>query len=198
MQPTTTSKIDNARGFLDRITGSARRSRIYSIEGPRGSVTRGSIWLKYIGFFFAIMIASLMTHGLLHAAQTTESGGKFMLFSAAFTTVTAVLGTVFYPNHRNEIIREMRHYLFGMCLLPATGIATIIWAMQSMLHTSTAQKDTMMQLLQFSVPVIFVCTLIIPPAIFVKYIAGIGSINRAQFDDEEMMSTYTRQDRIQH
>ena len=99
-----------------------------------------------------------------------------------------------YPNHRDEIIEHFRHYMFGLCLYPGTGIAAIIWALRSMLDNPTANDDTMMQLLSFSIPVVFACTLIIPPALYIKQVAGAQTLHRSTLDDEEYVAMYTRQD----
>lgn len=179
---------------VERILRSARRQRILRHEGPRGLVTRSSIWIRYVAYFLTIVLASALTDAMLTRANSTELGGKFMLFAAAMMAVTAAGGCVLYPTHRDMVIEELRHYMFGLCLFPATGLAAIIWAMQSMLSNPAANTDTMMQLLNFSVPVVFACTLIIPPAMFIKVVAGAQTLHRSTLDDEEMVAMYTRQD----
>lgn len=184
----------NDAGLLERLTGAARRARIRGTEGPRGAATRASIWTRHVGYVLAVLGCSALTHGMLARAGTTQLGGKFMLFAAALMAVTAAAGCAFYPTHRETVLDEFRHFMFGLCLFPATGIAAIIWAMRSMLDNPSANGDTMMQLLTFSVPVVFVCTLIIPPALFIKVVAGAQTLHRSTLDDEEMMAMYTRQD----
>lgn len=183
--------------LVDRILGVARRARIARVEGPRGTATRGSIWLRYIGYFLAVIAAASLTQATLGAAGTTRNGGLFLLFAMTLMAVTAATGCALYPTHRESIIEELRHYMFGLCLYPATGVAVVIWAIQSMLTNPNAERDTMMQLVSFSVPVVFMCTLIIPPIIFVKVVAGAQSLHRATLDDEEMVALYTRQDPYQ-
>lgn len=178
----------------ERVAGVGRRRRILRTEGPRGAVTRSTVWLRYVGYLLTIVACSALTHGLLVRAQTTQLGGKFMLFAAALMAFTAAVGCAVYPTHRDMVIEEFRHYVFGLCLYPGTGIAAIIWAMQSMLDNPNANDDTMMQLLSFSVPVVFVCTLLIPPALFIKQVVGAQTLHRSTLDDEEMVAMYTRQD----
>jgi hypothetical protein len=179
--------------FLQRVTGAARRARIARVEGPRGEATRSAIWLRYVGYFLVIITLSSLTQAALGAAGTTHNGGMFMLFAMTLMALTAAFGCALYPTHRDDIIEELRHYMFGLCLYPATGVAVVIWAMQSMLTSPNAEADTMAQLLSFSVPVVFVCTLIIPPVVFIKIVAGAQTLHRSTLDDEEMVNVYTRQ-----
>lgn len=192
--PDGTAERSPARDLIDRITGAARRDRIRRIEGPRGAATRSSIWMRYAAYFGVIIGCSSLTQAVLAKAGTTQNGGLFMLFAVTLMALTAAGGAAVYPTHRDNIVEELRHYLFGLCLYPATGIAVVIWAINSMLSAPTTGQDTMAQLLHFSVPVVFVCTLIIPPVIFIKVVAGATSLHRSQLDDEEMVALYTRQD----
>lgn len=182
---------------LQRILGTERRSRIRTTEGPRGAATRASIWVRHLVYFGTVLGCCSVTHAALSAAATTQSGGLFMLFAATLMAFVGALGCALYPTHRDNIVEELRHYMFGVCLYPATGVAVVIWAMQSMLNSPTAGTDTMGQLLAFSVPVIFVCTLIIPPVIFIKVVAGAQTLHRSTLDDEELVALHTRQGPLQ-
>lgn len=183
--------------LIDRLTGRARRMRIRGVEGPRGAATRASVWMKYGAYFGVIVACSSLTQAVLNSAGTTRNGGLFMMFALTLMAVTAALGCALFPTHRDTIVDELRHYMFGLCLYPATGVALVIWAISSMLTSPTAGTDTMAQLLSFSVPVVFVCTLIIPPVIFIKVVSGANTMHRSTMDDEEMVALYTRQDRYQ-
>lgn len=166
-------------------------------EGPRGTSTRVSVWLKYAAYFLVVLLASSLTHAFLANAGTTQYGGGLMWFSAMLMFIAAAAGTVFFPNERVSIFAQMRHYVFGYCVFPGTVIAGIIWGLRDMLTSATASADTLTSLMSFAVPAVFITTMIIPPIIFIKALAGYYSLNRSSMDDAEMMSLYNRQDGLQ-
>lgn len=163
-------------------------------EGRRASATRMTVYLKYAGFFLATILAALLTNGFLQSAGTTSYGGSLMWFSATIMYVTAAAGTMLFPQNRTEIIAQMRHYVFGLSLFPGTGIAAIIWAMRDILTSPTAGSDTLAALINFAVPAVFITTVVLPPIIFIKAVAGYYSLRRSTATDEEMVASFTRQD----
>ena len=173
------------------------RMRLFS-EGPGGVGTRGGIMLRYVVYFFTLVGCSLLTSALLSSAGTTAYGGSLMWFCAALMTLVAGVGTLLQPTNRAEIINSYRHYTFGLSIIPATAIAGVIWALRGVLTSPTAANDTMASLLSFAVPAVFVTTLVIPPIIFVKLIAGYHTMNRSKMTDTEMMAMATRNDHLQY
>lgn len=173
------------------------RLRLHS-EGKRAVATRVSVMLRYTAYMFTIIVASSLTHAALTAAGTTSYGGGLMWFSAFLMTTIAAGACVLYPNHRNETIDQYRHYTFGLCVFPGTAIAGVIWALRNVVTSPAAQDDTLASLLGFAVPAIFVCTVVIPPIIFVKLIAGYHTLHKSVATDTEMVSSVTRQDHLNH
>lgn len=181
---------------VDPAPISRRRLRMLS-EGPRGQATRASVYLRYCGYLMAIVAGCTVTGALLGAAGTTEYGGSLLWFSCALMAVVAAGATMAFPNQRAEIIRQMRHYIFGLCLFPAVGIAFVIWALRGVITTPTAAHDTLANLMNFAVPAIFVITVIVPPIVFIKAITGFHTLHRSTRDDGETLAAHTRQDWLQ-
>jgi len=172
------------------------RLRMYS-EGPRSIATRSSVWLRYCVYMLTILGGCLLTHIALNAAGTTAYGGALMWLSCFIITSTAAAATVLYPTRRNDTISQFRHYIFGYCVFPGTAIAILIWALSSVVTSPTANDDTMASLLRFAIPAVFVCTVVIPPIIFVKLIAGYHTMYTSLATDQEVMTSLTRQDQLQ-
>lgn len=177
-------------------TLSTKELRAHS-EGPRANSTRFTVYLKYLGFFMVTVLAAVITNGLLVTAGTTSYGGALMWFSACVMYVTAALGTVLFPQNRTEIIAQMRHYVFGLSLFPGVAIASIIWALQDVMSTPTAGNDVLATLINFAVPAVFITTVVLPPIIFIKAVAGYYSLRRSTGSDEDMIASFTRQDQGQ-
>lgn len=172
---------------------SVKRMRARS-EGPRSRSTRLAIVLRYVAYFVTAVVGCLATNAFLTMSGTTSYGGSLMWFSVTLMFVTAAVGTGLFPNNRTEIFSQMRHYVFGLCLFPGTAIAAVIWALRDVLTSPTAQSDTLASLINFAVPAIFVTTVVLPPIIFVKAVAGYYSLQRSRLSDSEMMAIYNRQD----
>lgn len=166
-------------------------------EGPRSMSTRTSVMLRYVAYFLTVLLCSGITNAFLSAASITAHGGSFMLFSATLMFATAAVATILFPNSRRDILGQMRHYVFGLSVLPGTAIAGIIWALHDMLNSASSSSDTMSTLMGFAIPIVFFTTVIIPPVIFVKAVAGYYSLNRSRMSDAEMMALYNRQDPLQ-
>lgn len=175
-------------------TNPQRASRIRELEGPRGYSTRTTVFLRYAVYFAVVLICSAVAHACFtHAARWT-AGGEWMFFSAMLMFVTGAAGTVFYTNQRNEIIAQIRHYVFGLCVFPGTAIAIVMWAAQGLTTTAATGTDAFTSLLGNAIPIVYFCTVILPPLVFVKAMAGLRSMHRSSRDDEELVRTWTRQD----
>lgn len=173
------------------------RLRMFS-EGAAGVASRTGIVIKY-GVYFAMLAGcSTLTTVLLSAAGTTSYGGALMWFCSALLAASAAVGTVAQPANRNELIATWRHYTFGLCIVPATVVAAIIWALRGVLSSPAAANDTLAGLLGFALPAVFISTLIIPPIILLKYIAGYYTMNRTTMTDNEMLNLATRNDHLQY
>lgn len=190
-QPQTTLN-DTTTDPLSRL-----RARTQN-EGKRGIATRTVVMLRYTAYMFTLILASVLTDTLLKMAGTTAYGGQLMWFSAFLMTIVAVAATVLYPTQRENTIEQYRHYVFGMSVLPGTAIAIIIWALRNVITSPAVADDTLASLLGFAVPAIFVCTVIIPPIVFVKMITGYHSLHKSSATDTEMVSSVTRQDHLHH
>jgi hypothetical protein len=160
----------------------------------RGYSTRVAVYFRYAAYFLAVVVCSAISHAAFQTTTTWQAGGKMMFFSAALMTVTAALGTVMFTNYRNEIIRQFRHFVFGIAVFPGTGIALFLWAINTMLDSPTSNNDAFAAMLHNAVPIVYFCTVGIPALVFVKAVAGMRTINRSRLDDEETMRVYTRQD----
>lgn len=169
-------------------------SRLRRVEGPRGYSLRTSVALRYATYLVVLVACCALTQGALDGAPRADGGGRWMFLSSAVMLLSASVGTGFYPNHRNEIIEQVRHFVFGIAVLPGTGLAIIMWAAESFLSSPGATSDPFASTLEVALPIIFFCTVIIPCLVFIKVIAGIRHLHRSRLDDEEMMALYTRQD----
>lgn len=175
---------------------SRRRLRLLS-EGPRGTATRVSLAARYAAYFLTVLVCSLITHAFLSSAGTTEYGGSLMWFSAMLMFFSAAVGCVMFPSHRRDIFPQMRHYVFGLSVFPGTAIAAIVWALRDIIASPNATSDALTSLLNFAVPAVFITTVVLPPVIFIKALAGYHSLHRSRMDDAEMMALYNRQDPLQ-
>lgn len=183
-------------GFL--APGPHRASRIRETEGPRGYSTRASVFARYAVYFATVVLCSAVSHACFAHADRWRAGGEWMFFSAMLMFVTGAAGTMFYTNQRNEIIEQVRHYVFGLSVFPGTAIAIVMWASQGLTSSPTSSSDAFTALLGNAIPVVYFCTVILPPLVFVKAMAGIRTLHRSRLDDEEMVAVWTRQDGQQH
>ena len=197
--PTFNRPAGNLAGplpYSNAPTVSRWRSRMFS-EGPLGVSSRVAIGAKYGVYFLIFFGCSALTDGFLKAAGTTGYGGALMWFVATLMTVIAGVGALLQPTNREEIVQNYRHYTFGLCIIPSTAIAGIIWALRGVMSSPAAAEDTMAGLLNFAVAAVFICTLVIPPVVFVKLITGFHTMNRSSMTDTEMMAMVTRNDHLQ-
>lgn len=176
-------------------TGRVKRpaGRLMQFEGLRGLSTRASVQLRYAVYFLIIMATSGGIHALLGETRW-HTAGLWLLLSAALMVTTAAVGTMMYTNQRNEIIEQMRHFVFGLALFPGLGFAVLMRAANGFFGTPGAQNDPFTFMLGGALPIMYFITVLIPPLVFIKTIAGLRNIHRSNLDNEEYMRLYTRQD----
>jgi hypothetical protein len=173
----------------------APASRLMQFEGLRGMSTRGSVYARYFAAFAAIVVGSAVIHSML-APTRWQTAGQWMLLSAALMVLTAVAGTMVYTNQRNEIIEQARHFIFGLALFPGLGFAVLLRASADFFSGPAAQGDAFASMLGNALPILYFITVLIPPLVFIKTIAGLRNLHRSNLDNEEYMRLYTRQDEL--
>lgn len=193
LRPSRASQLLGRRGLLAPAPHKGP-SHIRTNEGPRGYSTRVAVYLRHAAYFLTLVLCSSLTHYAMQAAGPYSiDGGKVMFFMAALTLAVGALGTIFYANNRNEIIEQARHYVFGLMVLPATGVSLILWVVKGMI-TAQANPDAFSQTVDVGLLMVFGAALIMPPVIFMKMMAGIRTLHRSTTDDQEMMQLWSRQD----
>ncbi len=170
-------------------------SMLYTVEGSRGYSLRTSIVLRYIAYLLSLFTCCLFTQAILQDVQGARNGGRWMLVSASIMLLTAVYGTMRFPQHRVELIRQARHFVFGIAVVPGTVLAVFMWATQD--NFVNQVDDSFAMLLINALPILYFVTVLVPAAIFVKTVAGLGNIYRTKEDDQESVSRWTRQDGFQ-
>lgn len=178
------------------ITERATRkvSRIRQFEGLRGYSSRATLAIKYINYFLLILLCCGLTGYLTKSVRFASGGGTFMLFSIAVITVTGAVATLFYVNLRNELVERVRHYVFGIVLIPGTLLAMTLRAFQ---EWEWANEGSLGGTLRGALPVVFLASVVLPAIVFVKEIVGIRTLHRSKLDDEESVQLWTRQDGLQ-
>lgn len=167
-------------------------SRITQFEGPRGYSARIAVYFRYISYFLMIIGCSALTEVCTKGIPNAAGGGKWMFLSTTVIVVGGAISTLFYVNLRNEIIEKVRHYVFGISLLPGTLVALFLYATSDFLG-----QDAFGGTLAIALPIVFLCTVIIPALVFIKEMTGIRTMHQSRLDDEEAVRTYTRQDGLQ-
>jgi hypothetical protein len=175
---------------------SARGIRRRATEGPRGASVRAAVWLRYAGYLGLIIICSGITQVCFSKINDAHSGGEWMFLSACFQLCVAAVGSWAFANRRPEIIHQMRSYVFGYTVLPGTGIALFMWA-ASHIAVGPSGTDVFVNSLNTALPWLYFLPIILPCVIFTKAVAGMRTINRETMDDQEIMTTYTRNDEMQ-
>lgn len=181
------------RGVTDRAAASVSRvSRILAFEGRRGQATRATIFVRHAAYFLTVVLCSALTQTFTAGIGRAEGGGVFMLLACAAIVVVGAASTLFYANLRREIVEKVRHYVFGLTLLPGTLIAAFLRAAQHWFG-----EDAFSTTMSTALPVVFLATVLLPAFVFVKEIVGIRTLHRSRLDDEEAVLLYTRQDSSQ-
>lgn len=176
--------------FTEKITNYANKIK-YS-EGIRGYSTRSALFLRYLSYFFTILISSSITQALTNNIQYAEGGGFYMLLSCSTIAFTGSIATLFYTNLRNEIISKVKHYIFGIIILPGVLLAGFLNITKNFWG-----GDTLSSTLSLAIPVIFLVTVVLPAFIFVKEMSGLRSLHKSTLDDQEAVTLWTRQDGLQ-
>lgn len=189
--PTTSPGAWGRRVLTDTVGQVVGRTARYQAEGPRGSAVRASIYVRHVLYLLVVLAASGLTQGLLGSLPQVNDGGMWMLLACTLILATAAVGTMFYADHRSDILAQARHFLFGIVLFPGTGVAVLLWATRG-LAASMATSNTLTSTLQYALPLIFFATVIIPPLLFVKVIAGLRNLHRSRYDDVQAISLWTR------
>lgn len=181
----------------DRPAASKLRAALRT-EGKSGVALRTAVALKYVTWLLTIVAAVAISHACLSTAPAMRYGGIVMLFSITLVLVTGAVGTWFFPPHRMEIIEQMRRFAFSIIALPGTSIALFI-AMLNVSGLDPTRQDMFISLLDYAVPMVYVATVVIPSAVFVKMIAGYRTIHThgASTDDFETARIFARQDGLQ-
>lgn len=190
-----------ARNFLGRggllAPAPHRGTRILTNEGPRGYSTRAAVYARHAAYLLVILLCSSLTHICMRAAGPYSiDGGAVMLFMAALTLAVGALGTASYPAQRNQILEQVRHYVFGLMVLPGTGVAAVLWIVKGLI-TSQANPDAFSRTVDLGLLMLFGTLMIMPPVVFLKLMSGIRTLARSTRDDQEMMSVWSRQDGFQ-
>lgn len=197
------SKADVVRERLTKVFGRKgglttasplRTTHVMQNEGPRGYSTRAAVYVRHAAYLLVLILCSSITHHAMAAAGPYSiDGGMAMFVLSTLTIVVGALGTIFYAASRNEIIEQVRHYVFGLMVLPGTGIALVLWLVKGVV-TSQANPDAFSQTVDIGLLMVFGAALIMPPVLFLKLMSGIRTLSRSTRDDQEMMQTWARQD----
>jgi hypothetical protein len=170
-------------------------ARLLQFEGLRGLSTQAAVYVRYSAAFAAILVGSAVIHALV-APTRWATAGQWMLLAAALMVLTAAAGTMVYTNQRNEIIEQARHFIFGLALFPGLGFAVLMRASADFFAGPAAQGDAFASMLGNALPILYFITVLIPPLVFIKTIAGLRNLHRSNLDNEEYMRLYTRQDEL--
>lgn len=180
------------RGYTIRAGVSGfNPSETVRTQGPRGRATKVSIFVKYASWLFIIILASAATQAATAGIPLLHNAGMWMYVMSAIQCLTAGAAMVAFANNRNDILTSLRHYLFGLSILPATGLALIMWITYNTLLANTS--SSMAQVLTSALPWGFFITMFIPAAVFIKYVTGLRTLHRTNLDNEEAVSLWTRQ-----
>lgn len=179
------------RKVTDVVT--ERVSRVQQFEGLRGRATRSALALKYVVYFCAVLLASGLTQLATNGVRFASGGGVFLLVASAVIVVTGAISSLFYVNLRNEIVERVRHYIFGITLIPGMMVALLLRAVQ---QWEWANEGSLGTTLQMALPAVFLATVALPGMIFIKEMLGIRTIHRSKLDDQEAVALWTRQDAI--
>lgn len=184
------NNVQNKSSYTSKITNYA--DKIKYVEGLRGFSTRTTLVIRYISYFLSIIIASALTQALTNNISYADGGGFYMLLSSATISFSGAISTLFYANLRNEIIHKVRHYIFGIVILPGTLLAGFLNITKNFWG-----DDTLSSTLSLAIPVIFLVTVVLPSFIFVKEMTGLRSLYKSNLDDQEAVTLWTRQDGLQ-
>lgn len=167
------------------------------VEGPRSGPTRIAVVLRYVFYGFVIVACSAISNWAFATGPGGRLAGAFMFFAAAIIVGGGAVATWFYPYSRREIIAQVKHYAFGITLLPGTGVALLYRASQEWFTGPTASSSVFVSLTQNALPLVYFSTVVIPVIVFVGLQAGRRYLERSRESDGEAMALWTRQDGLQ-
>lgn len=171
-----------------------RGTRVMTNEGPRGYSTRASVYLRHAAYLLVVVLCSALTHYAMDAAGPYSiDGGRAMFVLATIVLVVGALATMAYPPQRNQVLEQVRHYVFGMMVLPGTGIALVLWLVKGLVSVQS-KTDAFSATVDTGLLMVFGAVLIMPPVVFLRLIAGIRTLHRSTRDDQETMALWSRQD----
>ena len=192
-EPTTSrQELPSAKGPR---TPNFKRADFLRVEGPRGISARATVWLRHLGYFIAVILATSITQAALSHVANTASGGLWMLGALTVIYVTATIGTIYFPDARHELLEEARHYAFGIIMIPGVTLAILMWAASHFMSNSST--DVFAHTLGIALPIVYVATVLIPAVLFVRLVSGRRYFSMSRGDDEKAMRTYTRQGFLQ-
>lgn len=181
----------SATRVLDPGAKPGRRDLRRRSEGLRGDAARLAVAVRYATYFAVVVASTVVAKASFAAVPGARSGGMWLLLSASFQLATAAAGTMFLANRRPEIVEQLKAYLFGYTLAPGVGVAVFMWA-ASRITPST--QDRFLAALQAALPWIYFIPVVLPAVLFVKMVAGYRTVQRVEWDDEELMQILTRAD----
>lgn len=180
------------RSLPDVLT--SKVSRVRQFEGLRGYSTRSAIAIKHLAYFLLITLVSGVTEAATQGVKYASGGGKFMFVACSTIAFTGAVSTLFYVNLRQELVEKVRHYVFGIILIPGMLLSLLLRALQ---EWEWANEGSLGTTLQAALPAVFLATVVLPTLVFVKEMLGIRTLHRSKLDDQEAVHLWTRQDGLQ-
>lgn len=173
----------------------SRRARRHRNEGLRGVSVRGTVYLRYLSYWFTIVAGGALAHKCFQSVPESASGGVWLMASCAFQLAVAVLGTMFAAHRRQEILEQFRAYVFGYTVGPGLGVAVFMWVARNMV--SSGSEDQFVRTAVAALPWIYFIPILVPAVIFLRMVTGFRTIDKVGLDDEEILQIYTRNDGLQ-
>lgn len=172
-------------------------ARALASEGDRGVAARWSVLARYATYLLTMLVCTGVAHAAFASEPTMRLGGMLLLVSLTVIAVTCAVGMVFMPEEREELVKQARHFLFGVVCFPSTGLA-IIHGIVRAAGLDPAGQDAFVGMLRGSIPWLYTFATLIPMAVFIKLVAGMKSIHSSRLADEEELRLYTRNDGLQY
>lgn len=175
-----------------KASRSARRRRN---EGLRGVSLRTSVLLRYVSYWFVIVLSGAVAHFSFKSVPEATTGGVWLMASSAFQLVIAVLGTLFAAHRRAEILDQFRAFVFGYTIGPGLGVACFMWVARNMV--SSGSDDLFIRTSVAALPWLYFIPVLVPAVLFLRLVAGFRVLDKVRLDDEEILQIYTRNDGLQ-